>query len=281
MRPSQLKHNFVRRLQMALFGAGLLLVPALAAAQTVTQSYTAVGNLQNGMIVMLDSKDTTKVRPLTSDNASAMQGVVVAANDSAVTLTGDGSSNQVYVATNGKYKALVSNQNGTIKSGDYITISSLDGVGMRADSGQSVILGKALEGFDGTTGVSSTVNLATTTGGTRQVSIGLIQVDIGIAHNPLQASSVSNVPGFLSKASQAIVDKPVSAPRLYVSLVVLVLTVFIVGSFLYGGVRSGVTAIGRNPLARQSITKGLVQVILLGSIIFVIGLFAVYLILKL
>jgi hypothetical protein len=48
----------------------------------------------------------------------------------------------------------------------------------------------------------------------------------------------------------------------------------------YIGVRSGITAIGRNPLSKKDITKGLLQVILASMVVFIIGLFAVYLLLK-
>lgn len=280
MRPLIRNVKLVRRLVAAGLGLGLILVPALAAAQTVTQSYSANSGVQQGMIVMLDNKDSGKVDPLTADNIQSMQGVVVAANDSTVTLS-NGSTNQVYVATTGTYNVLVSNQNGEIKKGDFITISSLAGIGMRANGDQLLVLGKALQSFDGTTNVSGTARVATTTGGTTNVSLGLISVDIGISHNPLMPGATASVPGFLGKTAQNIVNKPVSTSRLYISLVVLLLTVVIVGTFMYGGVRSGVTAIGRNPLAKSSITKGLLQVTLVGLIIFVMGLFAVYLILKL
>jgi hypothetical protein len=269
------------RSTLALLAAlGLLVCPAVVDAQAVAQSYTAGSDVQQGMIVALDSKDATRIRPLTSDNIQAMQGVVVPAHDSAVTLT-SGTSNQVYVATTGDYNVLVSTQAGPIKSGDYITISSLGGIGMKAGEDQSIVLGKAKSDFDGSKNVSGTMSLQTSNGTTTTVALGLVEVSIGISHNPLAGGEDNSVPGFLRKASQAIADKPVSKVRIYMSLVVLLLTVVIVGSFLYGSGRSSLKAIGRNPLARRSIVRGMFQVTLIGLIIFVIGLFAVYLILKL
>jgi len=50
---------------------------------------------------------------------------------------------------------------------------------------------------------------------------------------------------------------------------------------LYGGIRSSIISIGRNPLAKKSIVRGLIQVITVGVIILVIGLFSVYLLLRL
>lgn len=263
----------------SLFGA--LLLPLVTYAQTVSQGYGVTGTVQKGMIVMLDPKDSRKVTPLTNKSDKAMHGVVVSANDTVVSLGGDNSANQVYIASNGKYDALVSTQNGPIKSGDIISISALDGIGMKADAGQNVILGKALGTFDGTKTVSGTATLATT-GGNKQVAIGFVQIDIGISRNPL-AVSVSGppVPAFLRKSGDSIAGKPVSTVRLYISLAVLLITLFMTGSLLYGGVRSSLVSIGRNPLAKKSILRGLVQVVVLGLIVFVIGLIAIYLLLKL
>jgi hypothetical protein len=265
---------------LALFGL-VMLFPGIVSAQTVSQGYGVTGVVQKGMIVMLDPKDSRKVQALTNKTDKAMHGVVVSANDTVVSLGGDSSNAQVYVASNGKYDALVSNQNGAIKSGDIISISALDGIGMKADSRQGVILGKALSGFDGTKNVSGNAAL-TTSAGKKDVAIGFIQIDIGISRNPL-AVSVSGppVPAFLRKSGDSIAGKPVSTVRLYVSLAILLITIFMTGSLLYGGVRSSLVSIGRNPLAKKSILRGLIQVVVLGLIVFVIGLIAIYLLLKL
>jgi hypothetical protein len=50
---------------------------------------------------------------------------------------------------------------------------------------------------------------------------------------------------------------------------------------LYSGVRNTLISIGRNPLSKKTIYKGLIQIILMGLIIFITGLFGVYLLLKL
>lgn len=278
----RLKTKNIRKTAAGVAALALILVPAVADAQTaVTQAYGVTGTVQQGMIVMLDPKNASNVEPLTNKRDSAMQGVVVAANDSAVTLSGDGTSDQVYVATAGKYDVLVSTQNGPIKAGDIISISALDGIGMKADSNESVVLGKALESFNGTNNVKGTTTL-TTSNGTSNVSLGLIQVDVGISHNPLAVNGNDTaVPGFLRHWAEAIAGKPVSAARIYIGLAILLVTVAVAGSVLYGGVRSGLIAIGRNPLAKSSILRGLLQVIFIGLAIFVVGLVAIYVLLKL
>jgi hypothetical protein len=53
------------------------------------------------------------------------------------------------------------------------------------------------------------------------------------------------------------------------------------GSLIYSGIRSGMIAIGRNPLSKKSIVRGIIQVVIVGLIIFLVGVFGVYLLLKL
>lgn len=180
------------RLSVVAALCAVVFLPVFAYAQTVSQGYGVTGTVQKGMIVMLDPKDSRKVQALTNKNDKSMHGVVVSANDTVVSLGGDSTAAQVYVASNGKYDALVSTQNGSIKSGDIISISALDGIGMKADSRQGVILGKALSSFDGTKSVSGNASLATSSGN-KDVAIGFIQIDIGISRNPL-AVSVSGPP---------------------------------------------------------------------------------------
>jgi hypothetical protein len=250
-------------------------------AQAISHAYDADGTVQKGMIVMIDPKNSNKIKPLTNKNDAAMHGVVVAANDTILSFGGDGTTSQVYVANDGKYQVLVSNQNGPITKGDIVTISAIDGIGMKVDVNESVVLGKALTGFDGKNNVSGYMTLKTSTGN-KKVAIGMIVVDIGIAHNPIQVSvNGPPVPAFMKRAGEAITGKTVSTWRIYIALIILLVTVFITGNLLYGGVKSSLVAIGRNPLAKGAVTRGLVQVIVLGVIIFVLGLFSIYLILKL
>lgn len=278
---SKIKPLLSKQRVLALFGLTLLIVCCRitsASAQTVTQGYGADSVLQRGMIVRLDKNDTTKVVLAKADEAEYIHGVVVNANDAPVTLSSDGQ--KVFVASVGRYDVLVSNQSGPIKNGDYITISSLDGIGMKAGQTQSTIVGKALADFDGSSGVISNTAAKTDNGKTQNVAIGRIAVDIGVGHNPLQKSE-SNVPEVLRKATTSIANKPVSAARAYLSIVVFIATAAIAASILYAGIRSSIVAIGRNPLSRRSISKGLIQVILTSVIIFISGLFGVYLLLKL
>lgn len=276
--------KYKRFLASLVLAVGLfagICAPAVAQTQEVPQGYNSDQTLQKGLIVALKPGDKSKVVPLTQTTINAMYGVVVSANDSPVNLTNNSAVSQVYVATAGQYDVLVSTQNGEITSGDYLTISSLDGVGMKAGDSQSFVIGKALQSFDGRSGAESTTQIADAVGNKTLVSLARIPVEVNVARNPYLKVTVSNLPGFLQKAAQSVANKPVADSRIYISLVTLLASVLIAGALLYAGVRSSITAVGRNPLAKSSITRGLLQVVMLALIIFLIGIFAVYLLLKL
>ena len=253
-----------------------------ARAQSVSQSYGADSQISPGIIVKLQDKDASKVEPLTEDSINKMLGVVVDANAAPVTLSnGTPKGIQVYVVTSGTFEVLVSNQNGVIHAGDYITISSLEGTGMKAGTAQTTVLGKATAGFDGKSGVLNTTTLKNSIGDQVNVAIGRIPVTVTVGRNPNLQINQPNLPGFLARASQNIANKPVSTARVYLSVAALLVSAIIAGSLLYAGVRSSLVAVGRNPLAKKSIVRSLVQVTLTSLIVFIIGLFAVYLLLKL
>lgn len=271
----------MRRLKLflALLASPILLGAAHVGAQAVTQSFNTDTALQRGMVVRLSDKDKSKVVPLTYSLLPDMKGVVVAATDAPVTLSSSSNSRQVFVATSGHYDVLVSNQSGVIHNGDYVSISSLDGVAMKADPTQAIVLGKALGDFTASTS-SGTAKLKNEKGQNVSVSVGLLPVDITIARNP-SYNGGSYAPAFLKNAAESLAGKPVNAVKIYSGVLILIVTVLVAGSILYGGVRSGLIAIGRNPLAKVSIMRSLLQVVLASLIILISGLAGGYLLLKL
>jgi hypothetical protein len=273
----------MRWLSVLFAVAGLLGVALTSSvtAQNVTQGYLSDQDLQNGMVVRLKKGDATKVEPVKQAEASDMFGVVVANNDAPVSLS-DPTKKQTFVATFGKYEVLVSSQNGAIKPGEFISVSALDGVGMRAGNDQEIILGKAITGFTGTSGdAESRITLTDSIGGKQDVFLKRIGVDISVAHNPNYSGDITaGVPQFLSKAAQLVTKKPVTALRIYASLAVLALAIGVAGGVIYAGVRTGMTAVGRNPLAKSSITRNLITVVLIAITVVLVGCVAVYLLLK-
>jgi hypothetical protein len=262
----------------------LLVSPGMAVAQAVTRAFITDNPLQRGMIVKLNDKDNTKVEPVSDKELTKMLGVVVAANDSPVTLSDENATKQqVFVATTGRYEVLVSNQNGAVKKDDYVTVSSLAGVGMKADGSQSRILGKALESFDGKGNTVGQTTVKNSGGKQVPIALGMVGVEIAVGHNPIEAKKDSVIPGLehIQEVAGSIAKKPITPAQLYAGMLVFILAAAIAGAILYAGIRTSMIAIGRNPLAKSSVMRNLISVVITSVIILIIGIVAVYLILKL
>ncbi len=266
--------------------AALLLLIVLSSttspldAQTAfTQGYGTDEALQRGMIVRLKKDDTTKVVSLAYEEMETMHGVVVDSNDAPVTLSAEGQ--KAFVATGGKYDVLVSNQEGEIKAGDYLTISNINGVGMKASRAESHVIGRVLADFSGNENAAGSAEVKDSAGATRKVSIGRVSADISVSRNPSYGPPDSGLPEQIKKLAESIAGKEVSATRVYLGLSIFIISTIVAGSLMYGGVSSGIISIGRNPLSKKSIIRGMLQVVLFGLIVFILGLFGVYLLLKL
>jgi hypothetical protein len=272
------KHKLLALL-LSVAGISLLAVASVA-AQSVTQGYLSDQTLQNGMIVRLKPGDAKKIEALKQSNAADMFGIVVSNSAAPVSLS-DPTTQQTFVATFGKYNVLVSDQDGPINAGDFISVSAVDGVGMRASNDQQIVLGKAIGNFTGNGDAESKITVTDSTGAKHDINLKRIGVDISVAHNPnYSGDTTAGVPHFLSKAVQLVTRKPVTALRLYAALGVLGLSIGVAGGVIYAGVRTGMTAVGRNPLAKKAITRNLIAVIMIAIVVVLIGCIAVYLLLK-
>lgn len=251
-------------------------------SQSVTRSYSADSTVQVGMFVRIKDKSPSTVVPVASEQFSKLLGVVVPASSASIMITPDKiNQQQVLVATSGRVAVLASSQNGIIKPGDDVSLSAIDGVTMAAGNGEENIVGKAISGYNGTANTISKVNLKDQKGKQQSVSVGRIVIDINVSKNPAFKKQSDYVPGLLSSVATTVAGKPVSVVRIYLSVAVLLSVVVIVGNLLYAGVRTGMIAVGRNPLSKKSVVRSLIQTTMVGLIIFIAGVFGVYLILKL
>jgi hypothetical protein len=270
------------------FGLSLgLIVLAIGTAHSaadigsVTQSYNSNPSVLPGMIVELEPKSQNTVEPLASKDISHMLGIVVPVKDSPIVLTSPSAkTQQVLVAASGSYSMLVSNQSGSIKAGDYVTASALSGIGMEATKANPEIVGQAITGFNGTSNVLGSVKLKGSTGGNINVNIGTATVSIRLAPNPIYQKGSTLLPSSLSKTANSLANKQVSAARIYLGSFILLVSIVIASNLLYSGVRSGMTAVGRNPLAKKAIWRSLVQVIFSGLVIFMLGAVLAYTVLR-
>jgi hypothetical protein len=262
-----MKRRVIPALALLLLSFAVL-VP-IVRADTIVRGFSAKGTLEPGLIVSLSGKSTDTVEVAKGNSSSKVYGVVIDPSQAPLTVQKKGE--QVFVSTGGTYPTLVSTEGGQIKAGDYISISSKNGVGSKAKD-QATVLGKALEDFSGKS------NIITTTSDGFQ--IGRIRVSIIPGKNPLVKDNVA-IPAPLKRFGQIISGKSVSAIRVYVSLGIFVITSIIALTVLVVGVRSSITAIGRNPLSKKSILRGLFQVVMVALLVFLIGMFGVYLLLRL
>lgn len=258
--------------------ASVFLTPA--SAQTITQGFGSDTTLLRGSIVAVTTTDKNKIELVTRDQIDRMFGVVVNSNDSAVTLSSGQES--LFVATNGRFDVLVSDQNGSVKTGDVLTLSSINGVAMKAEKTDRSIVGRAVVDvdFSKVDTILSKQTITSVTGSKHEVSISRVLADISIGRNP-QYQDKSILPSSLRRFGESVSGKPVSTIRIFSALAVMLVVAIIATSLIYSGVRSSLVAIGRNPLSKKSILQGLVQVVIIGVVILLFGLGAMYLILKL
>lgn len=143
------------------------------------------------------------------------------------------------VVSAGEAKVLVSNKNGEIKNGDFITSSTEPGVGQKWSKG-GFVLGKALEDLSG--------------------SKGQISVLINIQYRPPESVKTSTV-GKLVNLFATNLEDPTNFPIVirYLFAVLLAALAFLFGFLSFvRSLRNGVEAIGRNPLAKGSIQLAMI-----------------------
>lgn len=254
-------------------------IAASSASSAVLQSYNAESSVLPSMIVELSPKDKITVEPLSSTDIKNMLGVVVPPQNATISLAPQTtSSQQVLVAANGLYNVLVSNENGSIKAGDYLTMSALSGIAMKADTTQPLIIGRAVDNFSGSNSISS-ASLINAQGSATHVAIGRIAVNVQLAPNPLYLKNSNSILVFLTRAEYDVTNKSVSSLRTYLSGLVFLATTLVTVVVLYTGTRTAIIAIGRNPLARSTIGRGMMKTVGVGIFIFLAGIAMVYFIL--
>lgn len=166
------------------------------------------------------------------------------------------------VTTSGKVYVLVSSINGNIKKNDFITTSTISGIGQKATR-NGMILGTALEDYSNSD----------------QKATGKILVAVNPHFNASFADTKTNVLEVLRNASDPTTLTQLTSLR-YVIAAGIALISFGIGFVYFGRVTSsGVEALGRNPLASRMIQLNLVLNLALMVVIIIVGLGLGYMIL--
>lgn len=166
------------------------------------------------------------------------------------------------VTTSGKAYVLVSSIGGNIKKNDFITTSTISGVGQKATR-NGMILGTALEDYSNS----------------NQNATGKILVAVNPHFNASFADTKTNVLEVLRNASDPTTLTQLTSLR-YVIAAGIALISFGIGFVYFGRVTSsGVEALGRNPLASRMIQFNLILNLILMVVIICVGLGLGYMIL--
>ncbi|MBI2613502.1 MAG: hypothetical protein HYW62_01925 [Candidatus Levybacteria bacterium] len=166
------------------------------------------------------------------------------------------------VTASGKVLVLVSSINGNIKINDFITTSTIAGVGQKATR-NGMVLGTALENYSNS----------------NQKLTAKIEVAVNPHFNASFADTKTNVLEVLRNASDPTTLTQLTSLR-YVVAAGIVLAAFGIGFIFFGRVTSsGVEALGRNPLASRTIQLSLVFNLILMIVIIIAGLGIGYMIL--
>lgn len=261
---------------VVIFLLFLVIFPVKASAQVATSS-SAIDNISSGVAISIPITDknpedgsivaaTDQGYSLTTTPYQmSIYGVIV--NNPAISFENDSTSSKP-VISNGKVYVRVSSTNGNIKEKDYITSSTVKGVGQKSDK-NGFILGTALESYSSSD----------------PKKVGKILVSVSPRfYSTLQSgvdSTRTNLIETLQNASFAAAMSPVASLR-YILAALIAIASFVLGFVYFGKVaRSGVEALGRNPLAGRMIQLGIVFNLVLTAGIMVIGLAIAYLILVL
>ena len=166
------------------------------------------------------------------------------------------------VITSGKVYVNVSSVNGTIKAGDYITSSLNPGVGQKAVK-SGFVLGTAMEDFKDE----------------NPDNVGKIFVLVSIRPAILSSGAGANLLELLKNGVDAAFMTPLAALRYFIAALVVVITL-VYGLMHFGKIsKSGVEAIGRNPMAGKRIQMSVLLNVGLTFAIIIAGLILAYLIL--
>lgn len=188
----------------------------------------------------------------------------VVSSESAATILDSDFEQAELVLTNGVALVKVNSQGGDISEGDLITTSETPGIGKKSST-NGYVLGSALEDhtFE------------------NEEEVFDLLVGINIHPSSVLSGSRNNLLQILRKGLSAPVFDPLDSLRYFLAALIAVMS-FGMGLYYFGRVsRSGVEAIGRNPLARKMIQFSIFLNVLLTFVIVLVGLTIAYLILVL
>ncbi len=239
----------------------------------VTQGYNTTQNLPIGSIVSILKGTNNSVVSANLSNANSIVGVVISSNNAQISLSSG--ANQVQVATNGVSQVLVSNINGSIKPGDEITSSPINGVGMGVNQ-DAEIVGTAQGSFPNQT--ASTEIVTNSSGSKQKIQIGNIPVLISIGYYTKQPTKTL-IPTALQNIANALAGKQVKTLPIILSVAIFIITLIAVVSIIYSLIHGSIISVGRNPMAQSAVYRNVLQLSALVVGVIAVAMFAIFMVL--
>jgi hypothetical protein len=262
---------------LLVIAPGLLIAPGLTASaaspsNSLSQGFqvdTSQGAIVSGALVSLKQHTKNTAQLANTSNNSTLLGV--ADTNSLVTISQN--TQEVQVVLNGKTTALVSDLNGVVHDGDKITASPIDGVGMKATtSGQFV--GTARTSASG----GEKRSFTDAHGANHTITVTRVYLQVGVGHYDIPNNSL--LPAFIRSIANTIAGRDVDVIRVLLSMIILVIGFAFVITIVFGGVRSTIISIGRNPMAATAVRLGLLEVLLIALLVATVTIVVGYLILR-
>lgn len=243
-------------------------------ATGISKGFLTEDSIERGMVVSFADDSAEKVTKGTLSNESKIAGVTVSSTQSAIALSSP--TSDIQVTSEGSVQVYVSDLEGKIKKGDYIGLSNIKGVGVKAGEVNRYVLGTVLEDVDFNSSQASSMDAMGANNENIESKIALASVMVNIRGNPMGDEAEKP---FIVVMGENLVGKPVSLSRIIVSSLVVVIVFLIAGVLLLASIRGSFISIGRNPLAVKSIHGGLLRVSVTSGLILLAGLGVAYAIL--
>lgn len=216
-------------------------------------------NASDGDIVCLGSSGYFLCK---TEYDSSVYGVIDSSASANIQIS---ANNAQVVVTRGEVPVKVSSVNGNVKKGDFITTSKTTGVG-ELSTNTGYVVGTALEDYSSSD----------------KTAVGTILVALNIHANTTGTLNTrENLIDVLRSGLAGLGSNPIAALRYLLASVIVIISISI--GFIYFGriAKTGVEAIGRNPLAGIRIQTSVFLNILVMIAVIGAGLIIAYLVLAL
>lgn len=255
----------------------LLALPIALAAEgsnsNISWSYTTAQDLKGGTIVSIKAGSSDAIEPSNTQNSARILGVVVEDENTLVAVDPDATKAQV--ATNGTAQVLVSNINGNIATGDRVVVSPLTGIGMKGVE-DGYMIGRATANFSANSSSASSQRVTDKDGKEQTVAVGYLAIQLAPGFSGDSGGAESG----LQRWVKSLTGRTVSMPRIITSIVIAVLTLATIVVLMYAAIYGSIISIGRNPLARKSIFRALLNVVWMAALAVSLAFVLIYMLLR-